>query len=125
MKQVETEISLVSYDGKETIYITMKPNIVLTKENVLVQILASHELKGELNVNIVINITQLKLANISKEVMEYMKNNEYTKYQKKVAIIIEGTAQKILGNTYLKIFKPLVSTAFFTSESDAQHWISL
>ena len=125
MKQVETEISHVSFDGIETIYIMMKPNIVLTKENVLLQILASHELKGELNVNIVINITQLKLSNISKEVMEYMKNNEYTKYQKKVAIIIEGTAQKISGNTYLKIFKPLVSTSFFTSETEAQHWISL
>lgn len=125
MKEIETEISQVSYDGIETIYVMMKPNIVLTKENVLEQILASHKLKGELNVNLVINITQLKLSNISKEVMEYMRNNEYTKYQKRVAIIIEGTAQKIIGNTYLKIFKPLVSTAFFTNESDAKQWIGL
>ena len=100
----------------------MKPNIILTKENVLEQILASHQLKGELRVNIITNITQLKLSNISKEVMEYMKNNEYTKYQKKVAIIIEGTAQKIIGNVYLSVIKPHIETKFFTSETDAKNW---
>ncbi len=122
MKKVETEISYVSFDGVETIHVMMKPNIILTKENVLEQILASHQLKGELRVNIITNITQLKLSNISKEVMEYMKNNEYTKYQKKVAIIIEGTAQKIIGNIYLSVIKPHIDTKFFTSEIDAKNW---
>ena len=124
MKKVETEISYVSFDGVETIHVMMKPNIILTKENVLEQILASHQLKGELRVNIITNITQLKLSNISKEVMEYMKNNEYTKYQKKVAIIIEGTAQKIIGNIYLSVIKPHIDTKFFTSEIDAKNWTS-
>ncbi len=122
MKEIETEISFVSFDGMETVSIIMKPNITLTKENVHQQILASHELKGELRVNILINITQLKLSNISREVMEYMKNNEYTKYQKKVAIVIEGTAQKIIGNIYLSVVKPHIETKFFTSEVDALKW---
>ncbi len=122
MKEVETEISYVSFDGIETVHIMMKPNIILTKENVLEQILASHQLKGELKVNIITNITQLKLSTISKEVMEYMKNNEYTKYQKKVAIVIEGTAQKIIGNVYLSVIKPHIDTKFFTSEADAKIW---
>ena len=76
MKKVETEISYVSFDGVETIHVMMKPNIILTKENVLEQILASHQVKGELRVNIITNITQLKLSNISKEVMEYMKKQQ-------------------------------------------------
>lgn len=124
MKEIETEISFVSFDGIETVSIMMKPNIMLTKENVHLQILASHELKGELRVNILINITQLKLSNISREVMEYMKNNEYTQYQKKVAIVIEGTAQKIIGNIYLSVVKPHIETKFFTSEIEAKKWIN-
>ena len=66
--------------------------------------------------------TANKFVIIEKDVMEYMKDiaNEYGKAD---AFVISALPQKIMGNFYLKVFKPKVPTKLFSSEEKAVKWL--
>lgn len=58
-----------------------------------------------------------------KEAREFGASREGTKYAVAVAFVLKSLAQKILGNAYLKINKPIVPTALFDSEEKAIEWL--
>lgn len=58
-----------------------------------------------------------------KEAREFGASKEGTKYAVAVAFVLKSLAQKILGNAYLKINKPIVPTALFDSEEKAIEWL--
>lgn len=58
-----------------------------------------------------------------KETREFAASKEGTKYASAVAFVIKSLAQKILGNAYLKINKPVVPTALFDNEEKAVKWL--
>lgn len=125
LKTASSKIADLTFDGNDIVEVTIYENAILTTENIIEQYQISHELTGGIAVRLIIDISGLKLSSVPKEVMEYMAKNEYNQYQKRVAIIIEGTAQKIIANIYTKIFKPAVDTKFFTNETDAKNWLNL
>lgn len=58
-----------------------------------------------------------------KEAREFGASKEGTKYAVAVAFVLKSLAQKILGNAYLKINKPIVPTTLFDSEEKAIEWL--
>ena len=60
---------------------------------------------------------------IPKETMQYLSKNPYNKYQIAAAILIEGLGLKLIGNFYLKVYKPEVNTKLFLVEETAKKWL--
>ena len=54
-----------------------------------------------------------------KESFSYISNNEYLKYQKKIAIILNGVGLNLLGNFYLSFYNTNVSTKIFKATNGA------
>jgi hypothetical protein len=71
----------------------------------------------------IIDFSNTSFANIPKESMEYMANNEYTNNNSSLAIIINGLPQKLIGNFYLNVMKPKRNTKIFTSKKEATAWL--
>jgi hypothetical protein len=67
--------------------------------------------------------TATKFVIIEKEVMEFMKA-EGNQHSIADGFVIHSLPQKIVGNFYLKFFKPSVDTKLFTSEDKALNWLN-
>ena len=59
-----------------------------------------------------------------KEVRDFAAGEYGNKYTIAAAFVIKSLAQKILGNAYLKVNKPLTPTALFDSEEKAIAWLN-
>lgn len=70
---------------------------------------------------ILISGGQFSITNI--ETLKYIAKNENMPYSKVSAYVAESIPQKILGNFYLKIYKPERPTHFFYHKADAVEWL--
>ena len=59
----------------------------------------------------------------SKEVREYVAGPEVGRIVEADALVIIGTAQKIIGNFYMQVNKPSRPTKLFTSKEEALRWL--
>jgi hypothetical protein len=60
----------------------------------------------------------------SKETREFVAKGEHKDFIAAEAFVIQSLAQKILGNFYLKINKPVVPAKIFTNKENAVQWLS-
>lgn len=111
----------VFFPDQNLLYIRLQledTNLQLTKLNFEQNF---HQL-GERNVEVLIDACFVDFIRFPKEVMEYMSDNPYIKYQLSNALLIKGLAQRILGNFYLNISRPKVKTKLFTNLQEALRW---
>lgn len=59
----------------------------------------------------------------TKEVRDYVASAPHRDFIKAEAFVIHTLGQKMLGNFYLKINKPIVPAMFFKSKSEAEKWL--
>jgi len=95
-----------------------EPDLKLTEQNFEQTYLAL----GEKVVKVILDTRHVDFLKFPKDVMEYMADNPYIKYQSSNSILIKGLGQQILGNFYLKIARPKVSTKLFTTLTGALEW---
>ncbi len=57
------------------------------------------------------------------ETLKYISINENMPFSKCSAFIVSSVSQKLLGNFYLKIYKPQRPTRFFNERNDAILWL--
>ena len=60
---------------------------------------------------------------IDKEVREYGKTAEATRYTSASAIVVKSLAHKLMGNFFIKVQKPAVPTKLFSEEKEAIEWL--
>lgn len=112
----------VYYEEENLLFIKLKsdpePTIDLIRRNFE----QTHSHLGERVVKVIMDSRPLEFAHIPKEVLEYMGNSPYNKYQQSAAIVISGIGQKLIANFYLKVVKPAVSTKMFNSIEAAMEW---
>ncbi|MES2567570.1 MAG: hypothetical protein V4565_11925 [Bacteroidota bacterium] len=58
------------------------------------------------------------------ETLKYISKNVNMPYSKASAFILSSVPQKVLGNFYLKFYKPERPTKFFNSKEEALEWIA-
>jgi hypothetical protein len=109
----------------KNLHLILKKNIVYSSENVEADFETIHELKKEEHLFVLIDMGDASFEHIPKEVMHFMANSPYRKYQKKIALITPGTGTKLFGNFYINVFKPEKSTRIFNNLSDALKWFEL
>ncbi|MFL5763413.1 MAG: hypothetical protein ACJ77K_05670 [Bacteroidia bacterium] len=64
-----------------------------------------------------------KYALADKEAREFAAGAEGNRYTIAGAFVLRGLAQKLLGNAYLKVNKPVTPTAMFDNEEKAIQWL--
>jgi len=123
MIKFETVLTHAYYlESENVLFLRIKPepepSLKLTEQNFEQTYLAL----GERVVKVIMDTRHVDFIKFPKDVMEYMADNPYIKYQSANSILIKGLAQQILGNFYLKIVRPKVSTKLFTTLTGALEW---
>ncbi|MCH8317012.1 MAG: STAS/SEC14 domain-containing protein [Bacteroidetes bacterium] len=94
-----------------------KEDLETSKENVeAIRKVAGYQ-KRPLLVDIRGNVSQ------TKESRDYFSSDEVANYFSTVALIIDGSISKVIGNFYMDINKPKTPTRLFTSEKEAMKWL--
>ena len=60
---------------------------------------------------------------IDKEVRDYGKTAEATRYTSASAIVVKSLGHRLLGNFFIKVQKPAVPTKLFSEEKEAIEWL--
>lgn len=107
------------------LHLFLKADVEYSLENVESDFKTIHELKKDDNIFVLIDMTEASFEHIPKETLHYMANSPYKKYQKKIAIITKELGTKLLGNFYLKYFKPEAKTRLFTKSEEALLWFGI
>lgn len=119
----KTELSsaTISLRNDRIIQYSIKSNITVSEKDSNEMVDAAGELGGFKKFPILIIAGKHSLAD--KEAREFAASKEGTKYAVSVAFVVKNLAQKILGNAYIKINKPIVPTRIFDSEEKAVEWL--
>lgn len=112
----------VYYEDENLLFITMKSEPEPTIEFVKKNFEQTYAVLGEKVVRVVMDSRPLEFTHIPKEVLDYVGNSPYNKYQHSSAIVISGIGQKMIANFYLKVVKPAVPTKMFNSIEAALEW---
>lgn len=65
-----------------------------------------------------------KYSSVTSEARDFIATDEAIKYTLAEVYVIQSLAQRILGNFYLKFYKPRVPTKIFTDIQKAEKWLS-
>lgn len=123
MLQFETVLAnSVFFEEENLLFVKLKPEPVLTVDLVRTSFEQTYSHLGDRAVKVIMDSRPLEFAHIPKEVLEYMGNSPYNKYQQSSAIIISGIGQKLIANFYLKVVKPAVLTKTFNTMDGALEW---
>ncbi len=117
--------NLYYFPTLQFLYLELKPNVDFTLSNVIKEHQAINEIKKDANVRLLVNIKKVQYEHFPKESLQYFSDNQYSKYQIKKGILIKGLGQKMLGNFYLKFFKPNVNTRMFSEIETALDWFEI
>lgn len=121
ISKTELTSATISLRNDKIIQYTVKDNITITAKDSAEMVETAGKLGDFQKFPILILVGKHTLAD--KEAREFGASKEGTKYAVAVAFVIQSLAQKILGNAYLKINKPVVPTALFDNEEKAIEWL--
>lgn len=121
LNKIELDSATISLRNDGIILYSIKDNISISEKDSKEMVEAAGKL-GELK-KFPILIMGEKHTLADKEAREFGASAEGTKFAIAVAFVIKSLAQKILGNAYLKINKPVVPTALFDKEEKAIEWL--
>lgn len=119
--KIELNSAVISIRSDGIIQYAIKANITISEKDSNEMVDAAGKLGDFKKFPILITAGKHSLAD--KEAREFGAGKEGTKYAIAVAFVIRSLAQKILGNAYIKINKPIVPTALFDNEEKALEWL--
>jgi hypothetical protein len=123
MKHIETRVADVSVGENDLLILRIKGGIVFTIDDMKAHYRAVYEVLGERMVIVLVDARRMRYADISGDVLRYMADNEYVKYQVASALLMNNVSMRMIGNVYLDLFRPRVPTRIFTTEPKAISWL--
>lgn len=121
LDKIELDSATISLRSDGIILYALKANITITAKDSKEMVNAAGKL-GNFNQKPVLIVAGTDTL-ADKDAREFAASKEGTQYAAAVAFVISGLAQKILGNAYLKINKPMVPTTLFDNEEKAIAWL--
>jgi len=126
MLQFETVLSSSFYFEEENLlFVKMKENPDLTVKNLVLSNEQTFAVLGETVYQAIYDVRHLQFTHIPREVLNYVADSPYGKYQYSEAFIISGLGQKLIANFYLKVVEPKVRSKMFTSFGSALDWLEI
>jgi len=126
IKYFNHPLTHVYYFPKENLVVSiLKLEAPISYENALSNYKVIAEISNNESVSVLFDARNLSFENVPKEVLSCMANNEYLQNHQKFAILYSGLGQKILGEMYIKIFKPVKPTRMFSQIHEVFSWLGI
>jgi hypothetical protein len=119
-KSISENKFILSYNEYGYYDLSIKDNVEIFIDDIHLIINAQKQLNGS-KIPMLISGGQYSTTNT--ETLKYISINENMPYSKCAAFIVSSISQKLLGNFYLKIYKPQRPTKFFNNKTDAITWL--
>lgn len=119
-KSISENKFILSFNEYGYYELFIKDNVEIFIDDIHLIIDAQKQLNGS-KIPMLISGGQYSTTNT--ETLKYIAANENMPYSKCAAFIVSSISQKLLGNFYLKIYKPQRPTRFFNNKSDAISWL--
>ena len=119
-KSISENKFILSYNEYGYYELFVRDNVEIFIDDIHLIIDAQKQLNGS-KIPMLISGGQYSTTNT--ETLKYISINENMPYSKCAAFIVSSISQKLLGNFYLKIYKPQRPTKFFNNKIDAITWL--
>lgn len=119
-KSISENKFIMSYNEVGYYELFIKDNVEIFIDDVHIIVNTQKQLNGS-KLPTLISGGQYSTTNT--ETLKYISVNENMPYSKCAAFIVSSISQKLLGNFYLKIYKPQRPTRFFNHKEDAITWL--
>ncbi len=121
VKEFETKAFKIKLHPNGLKEILVKKNVILQPEDVW----ESHQLSVEklLLPRYYVLLESEENSSVSQEAKRAVASEEYSKHAGALALCSSKTTENILGNLFLKVNKPKVTTHFFTDRNQAIKWL--
>jgi hypothetical protein len=121
INKIEISSSEIMLRSDGIIHFYIKTNVNLTGNDAKEMVDAAGKVGNNKKYPVLISAGKYALA--EKEAREFAASEEGNKYTIAGAIVVKSLAQKLLGNAYLKVNKPVTPTALFDNEENAIKWL--
>ncbi|MBK6984885.1 MAG: hypothetical protein IPH32_09050 [Bacteroidetes bacterium] len=119
-KSISENKFIMSYNQVGYYELSIKDNVEIFVDDIHLIVNTQKQLNGSKS-PILIFGGQYSTTNT--ETLKYISVNENMPFSKCAAFIVSSISQKLLGNFYLKIYKPQRPTRFFNHKEDAINWL--
>lgn len=119
-KSISENKFILSFNETGYYELSIKDNVEIFIDDIHLIINAQKQLSGS-KLPTLISGGQYSTTNT--ETLKYVSVNESMPYSKCAAFIVSSISQKLLGNFYLKIYKPQRPTKFFNDKNEAITWL--
>jgi hypothetical protein len=102
---------------------------VMLDEDLTLDIIKAHnqmsvDYLGEGTYNVLFDVQDVSLFRVPNNVLRYWAEpNEYSRYVNKMAILLKSKTHMQLANFYIRFFRPVNPSRFFTEKANALSWI--
>jgi hypothetical protein len=121
MDQIRTRTALVTILKENFVRMTMLEDAILDLNDMIENHNAENKIANEKQ-HVVLIDTRLNSMS-SDEARKFSSGNKPTEYRCAVAILFDGLAGRIIANSLIKNYKPLVPTQLFDNEEKAIQWL--
>jgi len=111
---------ILSFNHEGYYDLFIKDNVEIFIDDITKLLEAQKKISGQ-RLPVLISGGQYSTTNT--ETLKYISSNQNMPYSKCAAFVVKSISQKLLGNFYLKIYKPQRPTKFFNSKEDAIAWL--
>lgn len=121
ISKIELESATIALRSDGIIQFLVKPNFTVTAKDAREMVDAAGIVgKGKKHPILII---AGKYAMADKETREFAASEAGNRYTIAGAFVIRSLSQKILGDAYIKVNRPLTPTKLFTTEKEAVKWL--
>lgn len=122
MEKIETRTAVISLYEKNLIWEDFKMNRVIDVSDIRENIAASLELTNGTR-HLAVLDTRGKNLSITDEAMKYGASRYVTRDRIATAHLTDSLAGRVLGNFFMKFFKPKIHNRMFADEKEALKWL--
>lgn len=119
IKQSKSATIFLREDG--IIQINIKNDIIISKNDVMEIVDCIEEVSQQKKYPVLILAGDYTLP--ESEARPYIASAEANRYTICNAFVINGVAQKLMANVFMKIDRPATPTKFFNTENEALNWL--
>ncbi len=119
-KSISENKFILSYNEDGYYELSIKDNVEIFIDDIHHVVNAQKQLNGA-KLPTLISGGQYSTTNT--DTLKYISINENMPYSKCAAFVVSSISQKLLGNFYLKIYKPQRPTRFFNHKNEAILWL--
>jgi hypothetical protein len=122
MEKIETRTAVISRYRENILWQDFKPNVEIDVADIKENISACIQLVNGRKHSAVLDVRG-KDVSITQKAMKYGASKEVTKYRIATAHLTSSISDRLIGNFFIKFFRPKINNKMFSNEKQAIEWL--